>query len=216
MKEIAFMDFKNELIFELKSYIGRKLLNRKPPIDGLSEHLLHLGSADKKFKGWINADFFCGFKPWKKFTRPDWMLDVRYPLNCDDEVWDGIFSEHLIEHLYPAEVMRLLKELFRTMKYGAWLRITAPDLQKYVDFYGGKNVGKQFSQFATGCEAIQSLTHNYGHRSTWDAVQLKLFLDQAGFKHISKLNFLEGTDERLLKDLNDRKWESFYMEGQKI
>jgi hypothetical protein len=211
------MDLKESLIFEACSFYGRIFLNKKPPISGSKDNLLNLGFGENKFEDWINADFFRGIRPWKRNpTLPDWMLDVRYPLNCDNEVWDGVFSEHLIEHLQAADAMLLLKELFRTMKYGAWLRITAPDLKKYVDFYLGKKVDKQFGLFITGCEAIQSLTQNYAHRSTWDAIQLKLFLDKAGFKNIREVNFMQGSDERLLKDRFERKWETFYMEAQKI
>lgn len=210
------MNLKESLNFELKSYLGRIFLNNPPAIDGLEEKLLHLGCGEKRFNNWINADFFVGLKPWKKHLRPDWMLDLRYPLNCDNEVWDGIFSEHLIEHLSFSEVTQLFKELFRAMRYGAWLRITVPDLKKYVDYYFGNSVDKEFSQFATGCEAIDSLTHNYAHRSTWDANQLKIFLGRAGFKNISEVNFMEGSDERLLKDEIGRKWETLYMEAQKI
>ena len=210
------MNLKESLIFELKGYIGRKFFDNKPPIDGLEKKLLHLGCGEKRFNDWINADFFVGLKPWKKHLRPDWMFDLRYPLNCDNEVWDGIFSEHLIEHLSFSEVTQLVKELFRTMKYGAWLRITVPDLRKYVEFYLGNSVDKQFSQFATGCDAIDSLTHNFDHHSTWDANQLKIFLDRAGFRNISEVNFMEGSDGRLLKDGIERRWETLYMEAQKV
>ena len=63
------------------------------------------------------------------------MLDLRYPLNCPDSVWDGVFTEHTIEHLYPNQVYHLLMELYRTMKDGTVIRITVSDLKKYIEFY---------------------------------------------------------------------------------
>ncbi|MBH8564348.1 hypothetical protein I8748_19515 [Nostoc sp. CENA67] len=59
------------------------------------------------------------------------------------------------------------------------------------------------------------MTQNYGHVSVWDSELLARFLKDAGFINIKEVSFMEGTDELLLKDKKDRKWESLYMEAQK-
>ena len=113
------LSLKSLLRFEFISLYGRLLLNKKPTLTN-DNNLLNLGCGLNKFDGWVNADFYSGIKFWKKNkNRPDCMLDLRYPLNCDDNVWAGIFSEHTIEHLYPNQALTLLKELYRTMKKGA-------------------------------------------------------------------------------------------------
>ncbi|PLZ90674.1 hypothetical protein CEN44_10295 [Fischerella muscicola CCMEE 5323] len=146
---------------------------------------------------------------------PDWMLDLRFPLNCDDNVWDGVFSEHTLEHLYPDQVLQLLKELYRTIKPGAWLRISVPDLKKYVKYYCGEEVHELFNRWQTGCEAIRTLTQDYGHLSVWDNTLLAKFFKEAGFINIQEVSFMQGTDKLLLMDQQDRAWESLYMEAQK-
>jgi len=143
------------------------------------------------------------------------MLDLRFPLNCDDNVWDGVFSEHTLEHLYPDQVLQLLKELYRTIKPGAWLRISVPDLKKYVKYYCGEGVHELFNRWQTGCEAIRTLTQDYGHLSVWDSTLLAKFLKEAGFVNIQEVSFMQGTDKLLLMDQQDRAWESLYMEAQK-
>jgi predicted SAM-dependent methyltransferase len=197
------------LNFELRSLYGRTLQNRKPVLNRSGENLLHLGCGSNEIQGWINADFF------SLKRKLDWMLDLRYPLNCDDNVWDGVFTEHTLEHLYPDQVASLLKELHRTMKPGAWIRISVPDLQKYVNYYCHKEVDVEFSQFRTGCEAIRTLTQDSIHLSVWDSQLLKKFLESAEFINVQKVSFGQGTDGLSIQDLESRAWESLYMEAQK-
>jgi len=206
---------KGMLGFEFISLYGRILFHKKPKLAN-DNNLLHLGCGDNKFEGWVNADFYSGMQFWKKYKKqPDWMLDLRYPLSCDDNVWGGVFSEHTLEHLYPNQVLFLLKELCRTMKKGAWFRISVPDLKKYIDYYCDKQVNETFARWPTGCEAIRSLTQNFSHLSVWDNKLLSRFLKEAGFENIREVRFMEGTDSKLLKDNADRRWESLYMEARK-
>ncbi|BAZ47705.1 hypothetical protein NIES4103_03070 [Nostoc sp. NIES-4103] len=217
LNKVYKVSLKQSLKFELKSLFGRIFYNSEPTLSLKSKNLLNLGSGRKKIENWINADFFSDLIWWKKSSqRPDWMLDLRYPLNCKDNVWDGVFSSHTLEHLYPDEALQLLKELNRTMKPGAWLRITVPDLRKYVAYYRGEKVDEEFTRrWQTGCEAIRTMTQNYIHVSVWDSELLGIFLKEAGFINIKEVSFMQGTDELLLKDLKDRDWESLYMEAQK-
>jgi predicted SAM-dependent methyltransferase len=207
---------KSLLIFEITSLYGRVFLKNQPKLKKEAINLLHLGCGITNFENWVNADFFVGLKFWKKYNnQSDWMLDLRFPFNCEENVWDGVFTEHTLEHLYPNQVMQVLKELHRTMKSGAWLRITVPDLKKYVSYYNGENVNEQFIKFKTGCEAIRSLTQDYGHVSLWDSELLTIFLKEAGFINIKEVTFMQGTNSLLLKDNKSRAWETLYIEAQK-
>jgi hypothetical protein len=40
-------------------------------------------------------------------------------------------------------------------------------------------------------------------------------LRDVGFINVKEVSFGEGTDERIIKDNDNRKWESLYMEAQK-
>jgi len=199
--------------FELASLFGRLFLSKKPPVISAEYNLLNLGCGESFFEGWVNADFFKA-RFWK-VPKSLWMLDIRYPLRCKSDYWEGIFSEHTVEHLYPTEVHNLFRELFRTLKKGCWLRISVPDLRKYIDYYLGKPVPEKFSRWATGSEAIRTLTQNWGHRSVWDASLLSSFLQKVGFINVREVKFRKGTDTRLLMDKEERKWESLYIEAQK-
>ena len=209
----------NILRFETQSLYGRLFLQKKPTLRQNEENFLHLGCGSNRLEGWVNADFFRDFKFWKKKNnRPDWMLDLRFPLNCDRNVWDGVFSEHTLQHLYPNHALELLKELNRTMKPNSWLRISVPDLEKYIIYYNDRPVSEEFSRnikMSSGCEAIGYLTQSFGHLSVWDKKLLKSFLQEAGFINIQQTSFRQGNNEKLLKDKKTREWESLYMEAQK-
>jgi predicted SAM-dependent methyltransferase len=207
-------EIKSALHFELKSFIGRTFFNQQPSLKG-TRNLLNLGCGSTLFEGWVNADFFVLNFLRSDVSRPEWMLDLRFPLNCPDTVWDGVFSEHTLEHLYPNQALNLLKETYRTMKPGAWLRITVPDLKKYVNYYLSRTGHEKFKGWSTGCEAIRTLTQDYLHLSVWDAELLGIFLKEVGFEEIREVPFMEGTDSTLLKDKAERRWESLYMEARK-
>ena len=97
--------------FEIRSLYGRTFYSKRPILKKNGNNLLHLGCGANSLDKWINADFFQDLKFWKKSNnRPDWMLDLRFPLHCDDNVWDGVFSEHTLEHLYSDQVLNLLKD----------------------------------------------------------------------------------------------------------
>ncbi len=219
------MEYKHSLKsiaqFELKSWFGRIFKNKKCKLKK-SHNYLHLGCGSNYIEGYINADFFTfsKIKFWKKRTvKIDWEVDLRYPLNCDDEVFDGVFMEHVLEHLYFDDAKNLLKELYRVLKKGAFIRITVPDLEKYVKFYNknydGYDAEAFKSKFKTGCDAISNLTQNYFHLSVWDYEKLQITLEEVGFNNVKKMEYGKSQDQKLLLDLQERAWETLYVEAQK-
>lgn len=209
--------FSSVLIFELTSLIGRFFFSIYPPRQKGTQYL-NLGCGRSFYKNWVNADFFDLSSLFDNKTRKlDWMLDMRYPLKCPDNYWDGVYSEHAIEHLYSQDVVRLMKEIFRTLKPGSWLRIVVPDLSRYVDFYIGKNKTKMFEDlWKNKGEAIWALCYCWGHKSVWDYGLLREILTRTGFINVRKVDFQKGSDKSIIKDSKNRVWESMYIEAQKL
>ncbi len=210
---------KGLIFFELKSWLGRNLLDTRPQLlDG--KNYLNLACGSNIVDGYINADFFYRFKFWKKDTKKiQWQLDLRYPLNCANGVFDGIHVEHALEHFYPDRALILLKELHRILKKNSRIRITVPGLEKYIRFYNGDYEHIAITEFKkryiNGCTAIRNLTQNYFHFSVWDYEELERCLSAAGFKDIQKMAFGHSNDEKLLLDLKKRDWETLYVEAVK-
>jgi|WetSurSiteA1Bulk_404760.scaffolds.fasta_scaffold19483_2 predicted SAM-dependent methyltransferase len=210
-------------VFEITSWYGRAFKRQKniKTYDSSRPLLLDLGVGLNYKDSWINADFYRlpRFKFWKKYEkRPkiDLELDLRFPLPFANNTIDGIYTGHTLEHLSPWESKALLSEIFRVLKPGCWLRINVPDLEKYVNFYCKKTSHKEFLQFDTGCEAIHSLTQEWGHKSCWDNELLAKTLFKIGFINVEKVKFgSEGTDKRLIKEEKIREWETLVLEAQK-
>ena len=205
--------FRRAVYFELKSFFGRRLLSRRPPVVGPGPQLLHLGCGSRIFDGWVNADFFAG-RFWA-VPKGYWMVDLRYPFPCRDAYWDGVFTEHTLEHLHPLHAEACLREVFRVLKPGCWLRIVVPDLSKYVTFYTSGVGSPRFSEWPGRAEALRALTQDFGHLSLWDSDLLGRSLTAVGFDRVRETWFGEGFDGRLTRDSKAREWESLYMEARR-
>lgn len=215
---------KEKIIFELKSLYGRYLKNLwlnysyrkwKDPI------LIDFGCGGNIKKQWINADFFSvpKVKFWKKRMKklkPNFELDLRYPIKLPNNFADGVYSGHTLEHLYPKQAVSFLREIYRILKPGAWLRINVPDLERFISFYEGRLTSIEFKDYSTGCEAIGALTQDSGHHSVWDKKLLISILEQLNFINVKEVEFaIEGVDKRLIKEEAPRKWSTLVIEAQK-
>lgn len=213
--------FLSIVLFEIRSFYGRFFKKNRIIPFKTTKTYIDFGFGANYTKGWINTDFFCHpkLKFWKSSKtsiKPDAELDLRYPILCADSVIDGAYSGHTLEHLYPLEAFSFLKEVYRILKPGAWLRITIPDLSKYVEYYTGKEVDNAFLKYKTGCEAIGALTQDWGHHSVWDANLLISTLKRIGFKNVKTVKYgVEGSDPALIKEEPARAWETSGIEAQR-
>jgi hypothetical protein len=89
-----------QLSFALRSTVYRLLRMDTPRID-VDQPVLNLGCGQAYVPGMVNADFFPRFSRTGRPARLEWYLDLRYPLNCPEGVFSGVFCEHTLEHLTP-------------------------------------------------------------------------------------------------------------------
>lgn len=89
----------------------------------MSENLkcLHLGCEFFTIPGWINTDI-------RIMTKGVKYLDVTKKFKYEDETFDYIFSEHMIEHIGYLGLINMFSESFRTLKWGGVLRTSFPTL----------------------------------------------------------------------------------------
>lgn len=144
---------------------------------------------------------------------PQWQLDLRYPLKCPNECFLGVFSEHVLEHLYIDESLNLLKEIHRILKPNGTLRLSVPSLEFRVQCYLDAKKDQASTPLAT--EHIRKLTQEFLHLSVWDFDRLYYALQEIGFRDIQKSSFGRGRDSKLIFDLEDRAYESLYIEANK-
>ena len=196
------------LYFEARALLGRVAFRRQRRP---AHALLQIGSGLNPFPDFDNLDFYFAHRGKAKHIGHD----LRRPLPYPDNSFEGIYSEHTLEHMYPSEALLMIAEAYRVLKPGGIFRCSVPNLARFVAFYNGEKVGPEFDTFTSGCEAMWNLTQNHGHRSVWDATMLKAKMLEAGFARADERSFNEGPAPRLLVDQDFRAWESLYVEGTK-
>jgi predicted SAM-dependent methyltransferase len=209
---------KGSIAFETKSFVGR-LLARRLRVDPDRRNYMNLGSGNDRLDDYVAVDFFS--------SSAGYGADFRYPFLIDDAVFDGIFTEHTLEHLSYAEVAKVLAECRRMLKPGGIIRIIVPDLSIFVENYASNNeswfrdwerevLRPRGRSMISRMEALSFVTQEYGHRSAWDFETMEGFLTRAGFTEIRKCAFRESGDPRLVqdKDTLDRTMLSLYVEAR--
>jgi predicted SAM-dependent methyltransferase len=207
------------IAFETRSFVGR-LLAQPLKLDSSRPNYLNLGAADDHFEDYVALDFFS--------RNAGYGADLRYPLLIETGVFDGIFTEHALEHLSYEEVARVLLECLRILKPDGRIRIIVPDLSLFVENYARKNdawfrewerlvLEPRGRRMISNLEALSFVTQEYGHRSAWDMDTMERLLTRAGFIDIRRRAPREGGDVRLLRDKEDRDrtMVSLYVEARK-
>lgn len=213
------------LSFETVSYFRR--LFSKPLVLTDSKNYINLGSGPNVVKGHVNIDFFLS-------RGIDYAADLRFPLKIADNAIDGIFCEHTLEHLTYNQADNLLQECHRILKMGAYIRVVLPDVSlfiknysennsewfakwEYLMFQNSRDEERKKRKLNSNLEAISFVTQEYGHISCWDFETLSFYLTKNKFGEIVKCGFMQGSDNKLLIDLNeeDRKFVSLYVEARK-
>ena len=111
-------------------------------------------ALDDATDGWLHIDMeypleissgevqffdFVGVGDGQPTVSPEHITTLRH--NCtelpmfEDGAFEHIYSEHLMEHLKPAEAVATLAEWWRLAKPGGIIRITMPDLEKFMAGY---------------------------------------------------------------------------------
>ena len=195
------------LIAKIKRFFSPKIIKPK-------NKYIHVGCGFHKFNNFDNLDFYnSSFSFWKK--RNYISHDFRYKLPFKDNVYEGAFSEHTLEHLYFNDAKFLMSEICRVLKESSIFRCTVPGLDLFIENYNERKKDKYFSSFGSGCDAMRDLTSNYGHLNIWDKETLKRELLNAGFSSAKVCQFGEGENLDLVKDLKDRAFQTIYLEAKK-
>jgi len=97
-------------------------------------HKLHIGAGGCLLgpRGWLDTDI-----------EPRWpdkivQLNATKPMGFEDNTFDYVFTEHVIEHMPYESGVAMLKEINRVLKPGGKLRISCPDLRFLIALYEDK------------------------------------------------------------------------------
>ena len=149
--------------------------------------------------GWLNADFVFTRLP-VGFVCEDWRTG-RYILRQDaghrwpfeDRSFDAVYSEHMFEHILPMDGSTFLREMYRVLKPGGVLRVTTPDLEKYLLGYVNRKTDPFLQEHAarfppmgklgppyTAATVVNNIFRNYEHRWVYDFEEFAAVAVHAG------------------------------------
>ena len=106
---------------------------RKTPEGKIYLHIWRTGTAYESQnkllyqEEWTNIKFSVLPFPSTKYVLS---CDIRRPLPYLDSTFDAVYTNHVLEHLTPAEGLFFVSELFRVLKPGCICRVVVPDLER--------------------------------------------------------------------------------------
>lgn len=186
---------------------------------------INIGCGWECRDGWINAD---NTSKWQAVNYPITKMDATEQWPYEDDTFEYVLSEHMIEHVPEQKGLFMLSEAFRTLKVGGVIRISCPDREfaeklpgqdthPFVDAYCRKIFNRPAQQ--GDAARISSRTLNeQGHVWVPTAQQLIEQLEKAGFSNVKRVEY--GISEHAAFngiEVNDgvRNWESVCVEGVK-
>lgn len=182
--------------------IGEYLKSAKSP-------RLHLGAGSNCFEGWLNTDI-------NPHTADVLRVDATTPFPFENNVFEYVLAERLVEHLEFGQAHHMLSECFRALKPGGRLRIATPDLQRFFALYSRRptKAQKQYMDWVTHhflrdvaeshpTPVLNNVFGDRGHRFVFDADTLTEALRGAGFRDLRPHNLGES-DDPVLCDVDGR------------
>ncbi len=191
---------------------------------------LNLGCGTNFLEGWLNTDLL----PLSYSVIP---LDATKKLPFQDESFDFIFSEHMIEHLTFTQAFDLLRECHRVLKPNGVLRIATPDLEFLVQLFNpvrSELQEKYLDYFINRYWEVSSLPrdpslvinpyfYKWGHRFIFNQSTLEFILQKTGFRNTKwyspgksdrrDLTAIEGHHKLISEEFNN--FETMVVEAEK-
>ena len=191
---------------------------------------LQLATSNNLLSGWLNSDVFLNH-------RDVVYLDATEHFPFDDNTFDYIMAEHMIEHVEYQAAQLMLRECFRVLKPGGRVRVATPDLRVLLALYSGDktDVQRHYIEWAVArfmpevreCQdvfVINNFFRAWGHCFLYDQETLHHALSTSGFREIM---FYKPGDSRdpMLKNLESHgrelgaedinRFETIVVEGRK-
>lgn len=146
--------------------------------------------------------------------------DICRPLPFEDESFDGVFCEHLLEHFSEETGLAVAREVLRILRRGGCLRVVVPDAELLMRRYfeaPTELVARRGNGGDTPMEIVNLyFRQRYEHQFLYDWPTMEAMLSRAGFQGVSRVSFGQT---RACPDLSlddpTYEWESLYVEAQK-
>lgn len=199
--------------------VGSALRNRRAQLRWLpAACYLNLGcGGNVHHPGFVNMDW-----SWRRGIHLCW--DVTRGIPVEDGRFDGVFTEHTLEHFPLGTGRAVLDECWRVLAPGGVLRVVVPDGGQLLDDYQAGVVPDRPRGDGLRWTPMMRVNnsfykghdrHAYGHHFIYDHDTLRVVLEAVGFVKVERAQFGEGRIPGLLIDSEKRRPGSLYVEATK-
>lgn len=151
---------------------------------------LHLGCGPHYIAGMINIDG-------NIHRKKDLWLDLRNALPFPDRSASLVYSSHMIEHLFPDDAIRLLREVHRVLADDGVARIAVPSMEHALAITRGEATMPFPREFSDPlAQAINYLFCDGQHKFGYSWPLLADFAAQAGFTRVTHYSAEHGIQEK--------------------
>jgi predicted SAM-dependent methyltransferase len=159
------------------------------------ELYINLGCGPHYVPGMINCDG-------NLFNKIDLWLDLRRALPFPDASVKVAYTSHTLEHLFPEDALRLLREIHRVLRDDGVARVAVPDVTHFFRIARGEATSPWPRHFdAPVGQAVNYLFCDGQHKYAYDREILTDFARQAGFTGIVDVSGQFGLAPRPYGDL---------------
>jgi predicted SAM-dependent methyltransferase len=192
----------NQLDVEIHKENSRKIISNY-----LQNHTikkLQIGAQGSPMQGWLNVDIL-------PKTNNTAYLDATKKFPFQNNTFDFIFAEHMIEHITFDEAQLMLNECYRVINKGGIIRLATPNLdnlaklieepnkpehQAYIKFYVEKFCGKDYPNIPA--LQINKIFYAFHHKFIHNFDSLKYLLENVGFTKVIQVEVSKSNHEALL------------------
>jgi predicted SAM-dependent methyltransferase len=172
----------------------------RPASDG--SRCIDLGSGGHLVPGWLHTDL--------NATAHVLPLDVTQAFPIDDQAFDYVYSEHMIEHITFEQGRAMIRECFRIMKAGAIIRIVTPSIGFLIRLFSQdrSELEDQYIEWATKqfvpnapaplpSFVFNNFVRQLGHQFIYDRVTMRCVLSEAGFVDLKECRIGQSNHAKL-------------------
>ena len=167
---------------------------------------LQIGSGLNERSDWLNTNWY----PIKPIGQKSVFLDACRRFPFEDNKFDYISSEHMIEHVSYLGGFNMLQECFRVLRPGGRIRIATPDFDFLIKLLAPELSELERAYIAwsaklflpphqphTALAVVNNFVRDWGHKFIYDRATLEDALRRVGFVDIKSFAINESDDSVL-------------------
>lgn len=142
---------------------------------------LHLGSARRRLKGFVNVD--------REYSEGiDLVADVSDLSSFKNSSVTEIYTSHTLEYFDKEEVRGVLAEWKRVLSPGGFLFVSVPDFERLIQIYASSGqieriLGPLFGRWRNDVNG-----ETLYHKTVWDFRSLSACLEECGFESVARFD----------------------------